>query len=177
MRVRWAAALVSAAVLAATAVGGAAATATPPVALGTGYVLDDADVLSEGEEAEAQQRLEQLKADSGLDLWVAYVDRFTDPEGAAEWANQTAEDNGLGITQYLLAVAVDGRQYYLSGSSAGPLSEEQLSTIETQRIQPALQRDDWLGAVDAAADGMTDAADGGSGAAASDPPGGGGWLT
>lgn len=177
MRVRWAAALVSAAVLAATAVGGAAATATPPVALGTGYVLDDADVLSESEEAEAQQRLEQLKADSGLDLWVAYVDRFTDPEGAAEWANQTADDNGLGITQYLLAVAVDGRQYYLSGSSAGPLSEEQLSTIETQRIQPALQRDDWLGAVDAAADGMTDAAGGGSGAGASDPPGGGGWLT
>ena len=177
MRRRWAAALASAAVVAATAIGGAAASATPPVTLGSGYVLDDADVLSTDEETEAQQRLEQLKTDTGLDLWVVYVDQFTDPDDAGQWANQTADDNGLGTTQYLLAVSVDGRQYYLSGYSNGPLSEEQLSTIETQRIQPALQRDDWLGAVDAAADGMTDAADGGSGAGASDVPGGGGWLT
>lgn len=177
MRLRWAAALVSAAVVAATAIGGAAASATPPVSLGTGYVLDDVDVLSSDEEAQAQGRLEQLKADTGLDLWVVYVDDFTDPASAMEWAYQAAGDNGLGPTQYLLAVAVEGRQYYLWADAAGPLSNEQVSTIETQRIQPALQKDDWLGAVDAAADGITDAEGGGSGAGASDQPGGGGWLT
>ena len=117
MRRRWAAALASAAVVAATAIGGAAASATPPVTLGSGYVLDDADVLSTDEETEAQQRLEQLKTDTGLDLWVVYVDQFSDPDDAGQWANQTADDNGLGTTQYLLAVSVDGRQYYLSGYS------------------------------------------------------------
>ncbi|GAA5211364.1 TPM domain-containing protein [Microbacterium kyungheense] len=177
MRLRWAAALVSAAVVAVTAVGGAAA-ATAPVTLGTGYVLDDAGVLSSSEEASAQARLEQLKSETGLDLWVVYVDEFTDPSNSADWANQTAEDNGLGTTQYLLAVATEGRQYYLSGDSSGPVTGEQLDAIEQTRIQPALSQDDWLGAVDAAADGLTDAQGGGSGAAGSDASGGGSsWLT
>lgn len=176
MRLRWAAALASAAVVAVIAIGSGAAVATPPVTLGSGYVLDDADVLSPAEEAEAQARLEQLKTDTGLDLWVVYVDEFTDPSNSEDWANQTADDNGLGTTQYLLAVSTEGRQYYLSGYIDGPVNEEQLAAIEQQRIQPALAQDDWLGAVDAAADGLTDAQGGGSGAP-SDGSGGGGWFT
>ncbi|WP_374977522.1 TPM domain-containing protein [Microbacterium trichothecenolyticum] len=176
MRLRWAAALASAAVVAVTAIGGGSALATPPVTLGSGYVLDDADVLSSGEEAQAQNRLEQLKTDTGLDLWVVYVDQFTGPSRAEDWANQTADDNGLGVSQYLLAVATEGRQYYLSGSSDGPLSQEQIATIEQEQIQPALRQDDWLGAVDAAADGMTDAVGGGSGTPGTDA-GASGWLT
>ena len=177
MRLRWAAALASVAVVAVTAIGGGIAQATPPVTLPSSFVLDDAGVLSPTQEAEAQSRLEQLKSDTGLDLWVVYVDEFTDPADAADWANQTADDNGLGVTQYLLAVATEGRQYYLSGDSAGPLTQDQLATIEQQRIQPALAQDDWLGAVDAAADGLTDAAGGGSGGADSGASGGGSWIT
>jgi uncharacterized membrane protein YgcG len=177
MRLRWAAALASAAVVAVTAIGGGAALATPPVSLGSGFVLDDAGVLSASEEGQAQDRLEQLKSDTGLDLWVVYVDQFTDPSGSADWANQTAEDNGLGPTQYLLAVATEGRQYYLSGDSSGPLTEDQLAAIEQQQIQPALAQDDWLGAVDAAADGITDAAGGGSGTGGAAAGGGSSWFT
>jgi uncharacterized membrane protein YgcG len=177
MRLRWAAALASVAVVAVTAIGGGIAQATPPVPLPSGFVLDDAGVLSATEEAEAQSRLEQLKSDTGLDLWVVYVDDFTDPADAADWANQTADDNGLGVTQYLLAVATEGRQYYLSADPAGPLSQDQVAAIEQQRIQPALAQDDWLGAVDAAADGLTDAAGGGSGAVDSGTSGGGSWIT
>jgi hypothetical protein len=47
--------------------------------------------------------------------------------------------------QYLLAVSTDGRQFYLSGDSAGPVSENQLGAIEQQRIQPALANGDWAG--------------------------------
>ncbi|MDW4573270.1 TPM domain-containing protein [Microbacterium sp. M3] len=177
MRLRWAAALAAAAVIAATSLGGSAALATPPVALDSDYVLDDADVLSNAQEAQAQQRLEQLKSDTGLDLWVAYVDTFTDPSDATEWTYQTADDNGLGPTQYLLAVAVDGRQFYLWGDATGPLSDEQLAAIEQQQIQPALSQDDWLGAVDAAATGITDAEGGGSGAGDAGSSGGASWFT
>ncbi|MGX5772593.1 TPM domain-containing protein [Microbacterium trichothecenolyticum] len=176
MRPRWAAALASAAVVAVMAIGGGAALATAPVTLGSGYVLDDADVLSAEEESEAQSRLEQLRTDTGLDLWVVYVEQFSEPADAAEWANQTADDNGLGPTQYLLAISTEGRQYYLSGDSSGPLTGDQLAAIEQQQIQPALRQDDWLGAVDAAADGITDAAGGGSGTPGADP-GGSGWFT
>lgn len=177
MRLRWAAALASAAVVVVTAISGGAALATPPVTLGSSaeYVLDESGVLSSAQRSEAQSRLEQLKSDTGLDLWVVYVDEFTDPASAADWANQTADDNNLGVSQYLLAVATQGRAYYLSGDPGGPVSDEQLATIEQQQIQPALAQDDWLGAVDAAADGLTDAV-GGSGDAATGS-GGTGWLT
>ena len=177
MRLRWAAALASAAVVVVTAISGGAALATPPVTLGSSaeYVLDESGVLSSAQRSEAQSRLEQLKSDTGLDLWVVYVDEFTDPASAADWANQTADDNNLGVSQYLLAVATQGRAYYLSGDPGGPVSDEQLATIEQQQIQPALAQDDWLGAVDAAANGLTDAV-GGSGDAATGS-GGSGWLT
>ncbi len=134
MRSRWASTLTTAlsAALATVLVltSAAAASATDPVTLGSGYVLDDVGVLSAGQEAEAQSRLEKLKTDSGLDLWVVYVDEFTDPAASEEWANTTAEINGLGPTQYLLAVATQSRQFYLSGDSAGPVSGDQLSEIE-----------------------------------------------
>lgn len=168
MRARWARVLTTAlgAVIAGVMVLGpaVAATATPPVTLGSGYVLDDVGALSGAEASQAQARLEQFKADTGLDLWVVYVDEFTNPSGSEDWANTTAETNGLGPTQYLLAVATEGRQFYLSGDSSGPVTQEQLATIEQQLIQPELAADDWLGAVDAAATGLADAAGGGSGA-------------
>lgn len=177
MRRRRAAAWMAVAAVVATIFGGSAAVATPPVALGSGYVLDEAGVLSSGEESAAQGRLERLKSETGLDLWVVYVDQFTDPASSADWANQTAQDNGLGVTQYLLAVATEGRQYYLSGDSAGPLTEEQLGAIEQERIQPALMQDDWLGAATAAADGITAAEGGASGGNESGAAGGASWLT
>jgi len=156
---------------------GTAAAATAPVTLDSTYVLDDAGVLSSADEATAESRLEQFSSDTGLGLWVVYVDQFTDPSNSADWANQTAQDNGLGPTQYLLAIATDGRQFYLSGDSSGPITEDQLATIEQTQIQPALRDDDWVGAVEAAATGLTDAKGGGSGSGDATAGGGSSWLT
>ena len=162
MRARWA--LGIAAAIGLVLAGSATAAAVDPVALSSSSVLDDAGVLSSSELAEAEARLQQLSDETTVDLWVVFVDQFTTPSDAEGWANETADANGLGPNQYLLAVSTAGRQYYLSASSDGPLSESQISTIEQQLVQPALARDDWLGAVDAAADGMTQAlSTGGSG--------------
>ncbi len=151
------------------------AIATPPVQLGAGYVLDDAGVLSSGEVNEVEARLEKLKSDTGIDLWVVYVDNFTNPSNSEEWANQTADANGLGPTQYLLAISTEGRQYYTSADSTGPITFAQLDQIEQQRIQPALSQNDWAGAAIAAADGFTAAAGGASGGVATG--GGVNWFT
>lgn len=135
------------------------ASAVPPPPLGSSYVLDEADVLTNAQEAEVQSQLLRLSDQTGLDLWVVYVDEFTQPTAAADWANQTANINNLGPHQYLLAVAVDGRAFYLSGDvDDGTLSAEQLGEIEQQRVQPALQAGDYAGAADAAATGITTAA-------------------
>ncbi|PZU47839.1 MAG: hypothetical protein DI566_04540 [Microbacterium sp.] len=143
--------------------GGAAAFATSPVTLGGSRVLDVSDVLSDAEESSIGDHLARVSATSGVDLWVVYVPEFTDPSDPEDWANTTATDNGLGVEQYVLAISTDGRQYYLSGDSAGPVSPAQLGAIEQDRIKPALASGDWAGAATAAADGLADAVSGGSG--------------
>ncbi|MFI8594626.1 TPM domain-containing protein [Microbacterium sp. NPDC078428] len=153
-RGRWVASAVLAILLSVIA---APALATPPVTLGAGYVLDEAGVLSADDANAAQERLEAFRSDTDLDLWVVFVDEFTEPSSAEEWANEVATQNGLGPTQYLLAVAVDTRQYYISADSAGPVSFDELGTIEQTLVQPRLAASDWVGAVDAAANGLGDA--------------------
>ncbi|MGC8169873.1 TPM domain-containing protein, partial [Salmonella enterica] len=65
----------------------------------------------------------------------------------------------LGPHQYLLAVSVQGRAYYLSGNvDAGALTADQLTAIEQERVQPALSAGDYAGAAEAAATGITAAA-------------------
>jgi hypothetical protein len=161
MRARWslnarAAALVLA--VAALLLGPAvAANATSPVTLGSGYVLDDAGVLTSAKIATAEADLSAFRDESGLDLWVVFVDEFTDPSYYEDWAYAAAEENGLGPTQYLLAVAVDSRQFYLWGDSAGPITDDQLSAIEQNDTQPALADDDWAGAITATAAGLGEA--------------------
>ena len=146
-----------------------AASATDPVTLGSAHVVDEAGVLSSSQLAAAEQRTQKLSDDTDVDLWVVYVPTFTNPSSSEDWANQTARDNGLGPNQYLLAIAVDSRQFYLSGDSSGPVSGDQLSTIEQQHIQPRLAADDWAGATTAAVDGLNAAVGGGAG-------GGGGFV-
>ncbi len=134
-----------------------AAAAVPPPSLGSSYVVDRIDALTDAQEAEVQSRLVTLSQQTGLDLWVVYVDAFTDPSDAQDWANDTANQNKLGPHQYVLAIAIDGDtfSFYLSGDvDDGELSAAQLSSIEQDRIQPALETGDDAGAAIAAADGI-----------------------
>ncbi|MFT4219434.1 MAG: TPM domain-containing protein [Microbacterium sp.] len=142
----------------------AAASATDPVTLGADYVLDEAGVLSADQVSQAERSITAFRGETGLDLWVVFVDSFTSPSDPEEWANEVASGNGLGPTQYLLAVSVDGRQFYLSGDSAGPTDDDQLLAIEQERIQPQLADENWAGAIDAALAGLTDAVGGGASA-------------
>lgn len=146
----------------------APASATDPVTLDAGYVLDDVDALSAADEAAANARLAALYESTGVDLYAVFVDEFTNPSNRNEWADAVAYDNGLGQSQYLLAVATDSRQFTISADSSGPLSEDQLLSIEDE-IKPYLSAGDYPGAIAAAADGFEEALAGGSG--------GGGFLT
>lgn len=170
MRTRWAAALLATAAVALTMTGGPAS-ATDPVDLGAGYVVDEAGVLSAAEADRAETELQGVYDGTGADLYVAFVSEFTNPSNSQQWADAVAQRNGLGTAQYLLAVAVDGRQYYISADSTGPLSDQQLAELEAG-IRPFLSDGDYAGAVTAAADGVTAAlGDSGTGG------GGGGILT
>ena len=133
------------------------ASAVPPPSLGSSFVLDDVNALTDAQEAEVQAKLLALSDQTGLDMWVVYVDSFTNPTSAADWANEAANRNNLGPHQYLLAIAIQGDtfEYYLSGDvDGGELSADQLASIEQDRVQPALEAGDDAGAAIAAADGI-----------------------
>ena len=129
----------------------ASASATPPVDLNDTFVTDQSDVLSPAEESQANKRLAAASEETGIDLFVVFVDDFTDPSDRIEWADATAIQNGLGDSQYLLAVSTDGRQFFISASNDGPLRDSQITSIEN-KILPELRDNDWLGAVTVAAE-------------------------
>ena len=157
------------ALAAAMVFGGATgpALASDPVDLGSTFVYDEADVLSASQESDVEARLERLSAETDVDLWVVFVDEFTGAASAEDWANTTADGNGLGPHQYLLAVAVEARQFYLSGYSEGPVSFDRIAEIERAEVQPYLAAEDWAGAAVAAADGLQSSVGGTSGSSAS----------
>ncbi|SDQ81567.1 TPM domain-containing protein [Microbacterium sp. cf332] len=134
--------------------GSAAAWATDPVDLGAGRVVDQVGALSTGEQRSLDERLTALSSEAGIDLWVVYVDAFTSPSDAEGWANEVAANGGLGVNQYVLAVATEQRNFYLSGDTAGPVDGDALGRIETDDILPELRAGDWGGAAFAAAGGL-----------------------
>ncbi|MDZ8201663.1 TPM domain-containing protein [Microbacterium sp. SSW1-59] len=151
MRARSLWALALAAGLVATTTAPAAG--TDPVDLGSGYIVDTVDVISDDQEAALFDRLSDLYDATGVDLYAVFVDEFTNPADAQSWADDVAAANGLGPQQYLLAVAVDGRQYYISADTAGPLTDAQVAALE-ESIVPDLRDGDYAGAVETAADGI-----------------------
>lgn len=161
MRTRWLALVAVMTAIVAGSLSATAASATDPVQLDQGYVTDDAGVLSTAEKNEVEARLQTLTENSTADLFVVLVDDFTSPSDYVSWADTVAEDNNLGPEQYLLAIAVEGRSYYISAVQGGPLSDSKLSDIE-EKIQPLLAKDDWDGAIVLAADEIQ--GDGGAGA-------------
>lgn len=137
-----------------------AAFATAPIPLDDGFVTDDTGALSSSEHEAVETRLDELASQSDADLFVVFVDRFTDPADRIEWTDRVAVQNNLGANQYLLAIAVDERSYYISADLNGPLSDAKLTDVQ-QKIQPLLSDGDWAGAVILAADEIQ--GDGGAG--------------
>ncbi len=137
--------------------GGVAAHADPPIDV-NGEITDNAGVLSSGEEAQVQKALDNYQEATGFQLFVVYVKSFDGLSGA-EWSDQTATKSGLGITETLLAIAVDDGSYGTAEPSDHPISSGEFSRIGADKIEPAISRSDWTGAAVAAADAYTDAAD------------------
>lgn len=146
----------AAALVLALGAGASAAHATDPVTLGAAFVLDDAAVFTPEQAVTAEERLELLSDETGIDLYVVLVDEFTSPASSQEWADEVAVANGLGVDQYLLAIAVDSRQSYISADPYGELTDAQLETVITD-IRPSLRSGDYVGAIDAAADSIDSA--------------------
>ncbi|UQX05131.1 TPM domain-containing protein [Streptomyces sp. RerS4] len=128
------------------------ARAEDPVTLSQqGQVTDRVGAL--GERAPAvRAALDRLYADRRIQLFVAYVRDFSG-RSAQSWADATAQKNGLGQDDVLLAVATGARRYAYSADVDSGFTQEQLAQVARTAIEPALRQNDWAGAAIGAADG------------------------
>jgi len=122
--------------------------AEDPVDLSGAYVLDTTDTVT-ADIPRIKTSLDSLFNDTGIGLFVVYVDRFTGADTAAEWAGESALLSGLGSRDALLAIAIVDREYYVSVDDAFALSDDSLSQLEQDALIPQLRNDNWAdGAID-----------------------------
>nr|WP_223836199.1 TPM domain-containing protein [Streptomyces venezuelae] len=132
--------------------GAPPARAEDPVTLSQqGQITDLVGALGDRKGA-VTAALDKLYADRRIQLFVAYVRDFSG-RSPQSWADATAQRNGLGQNDVLLAVATGARQYAYSADVDSGLTEQQLATVAQTAIEPALTQNDWAGAAIGAANG------------------------
>lgn len=136
-----------------TVVAGApGARAEDPVALAQqGQITDLVGALGDRKSA-VTAALDALYADRKIQLFVVYVQDFSG-RSAQSWADATAQRNGLGQDDVLLAVATAARQYAYSADVGSGFTERQLAEVARTAIEPPLRQNDWAGAAIGAANG------------------------
>ncbi|MFD4739611.1 TPM domain-containing protein [Streptomyces virginiae] len=134
------------------AAGAAPAWAEDPVTLSQqGQITDRVGALGD-RQGSVTAALDKLYADRRIQLFVAYVRDFSG-RSPQSWADATAQRNGLGQNDVLLAVATGARQYAYSADVDSGFTEQQLADVARTAIEPALRQNDWAGAAIGAANG------------------------
>ncbi|MFC1432694.1 TPM domain-containing protein [Streptacidiphilus sp. N1-3] len=132
--------------------GPGGARADSPITLNrTGQITDKVGALG-SRQPEVAAALAKLDASKRIQLFVAYVNGFSG-QNPEDWAHTTAQRNGLGQNDVLLAVATHDRQYAVSADQSVGFTQSQLNEVNTVAIEPALRRNDWAGAAIGAANG------------------------
>ncbi|MGW0464026.1 TPM domain-containing protein [Streptomyces sp. NPDC003027] len=127
--------------------------ADDPVALSReGQITDRVGALGD-RRAAVTQALDRLYDDRRVQLFVVYVRDFSG-RSAVSWADATADRNGLGPDDVLLAVATHDRQYAYAADPDSRLTQGQLDDVARTAIEPALRQNDWAGAAIGAANGF-----------------------
>ncbi|MFF7730956.1 TPM domain-containing protein [Streptomyces sp. NPDC008001] len=116
-----------------------------------GRITDTVGALGQ-RRAQVTTAIERLRTTHRVQLYVTYVRDFSGRSGRA-WADATADRNGLGERDILLAVATHGRQYAVSADKQSGFRGDQLKAVATTAIAPAVAQHDWAGAAIGAADG------------------------
>ncbi|WP_406100097.1 TPM domain-containing protein [Streptomyces sp. NBC_01013] len=131
-----------------------AARADGPITLSRdGQITDRVGALGD-RKAQVVTALDRLYDQRRVQLFVAYVRDFSG-RSAQDWADTTADRNGLGRDDVLLAVATHDRQYAYSVDQDSRLTDAQLQDVASTAIEPALRENDWAGAAIGAADGYS----------------------
>jgi uncharacterized membrane protein YgcG len=131
--------------------------AQPPSKL-TDHITDNTGALTDSGRAAVSSAIDRLYLDRHIQLWVVYVDNFSrfKPDN---WADRTRSASGMGDHDALLAVATNTKSYTFTGPpKAQGITADELNSLQTKQIEPAVQAKGWSGAAVAAADGLNKSA-------------------
>jgi hypothetical protein len=129
-----------------------------PITLSPGQITDQVGALGSAR-GQVQAAIDQLLRSKGIDLHVAYVSDFSG-ENPTTWANQTADRNGMGVDDVLLAVATSARQYAFSVDDDFTISEPAMAQVSAVAVEPSLRNSQWAAAAVGATQGLAQAASG-----------------
>ena len=141
----------------------------------TERVTDQAGVLSSADISTATDGIRRLEDQYNIQLWALFVGT-TGGTSAPDYATEVADANGLGGNDALLVVAVDDHRY---GLWRGPLlvdtlSDDTVSAILVDSVEPQLRDEAWGQAVASGADALGKASVSGTGGNGGGGGGGGG---
>ena len=121
-------------------------------------MTDSAGVLG-GRVSDIETAIDRTLADHRVQAFVLYV-RTTGDLAMADYAQQTAATNSLGVDDALLVVAMDDRTDYIWVSdSLDEITDDELDAILTGELEPRLRDGDPAGAAIAAVEALGRAAD------------------
>lgn len=124
----------------------------------TSSVTDQAEVLTQGEEASIAEILGGIQDSNGIQLFVAFVET-TGTDNVTDYTTALAEDNSLGGNDALLLVAIADRSDALwVGPSLDAVTDDEIDSILVDALEPGLADGDFAGAVIAAAHALAGAA-------------------
>ncbi|WP_328378526.1 TPM domain-containing protein [Streptomyces sp. NBC_00440] len=132
----------------------AARAADPPVLSAKGQITDQVNALGDRRGAVARA-IDALYEKRHIQLFVVYVGDFSG-RAAQDWVRATANRNGLGQDDILLAIGTQARQYAYTGQSGTTkFTNAQLEAVARTAIDPPLAQHDWAGTAIGAANGYS----------------------
>ena len=127
--------------------------AQPPSKL-TDHITDTTGALTDSGRAAVSSAIDRLYHDRHIQLWVVYVDNYSrlKPDN---WAAQTRSASGMGDNDALLAVATNTQLYtFTVPPQVQGITPDELNSLRSKQIEPAISAKNWSGAAVAAADGL-----------------------
>jgi uncharacterized membrane protein YgcG len=123
-----------------------------------GPVTDTAGAL-EGRTSEVEDAIDRTLDEHGVQVFVLFV-RTTGDLPMADYAQQTAAANSLGVDDALLVVAMEDRTDYVWVSDGlDEITDDELDTVLTEELEPRLRDGDPAGAAIATVEALGVAAD------------------
>lgn len=116
------------------------APAEAPISMSDRHIYDPQNLL--GQDIYRVEAAIQGARDKSLDVYIALVDSFSG-YAPSEWTSRTLQLSDLPGDSYILAIAVQDKQYYAASTQGSRIATSTVSDLATSLIAPQLSSEDF----------------------------------